>query len=226
MVSNSLVVKSPQKRLACLFFSDILLATWLDVSWSFWKLDHRGAKSDQTSDSQITRECQGKQVGDSTISHLFINTDYDGGAWYYCVTSEGSDTINKVIISICSFCTTEQKLTFCPKAQLLWGSKDPKIRKVFLSKTGAFAYQPTPTTVFGNHQKSLNFHAKVCTNRNCWVYYRFFGAKIQIYWIWNSMKWDFVCLFQTLCNNPLFAKKKTSKGIRLWSGFLCRFILP
>ena len=137
MVSNSLVVKSPQKRLACLFFSDILLATWLDVSWSFWKLDHRGAKSDQTSDSQITRECQGKQVGESTISHLFINTDYDGGAWYYCVTSEGSDTINKVIISICSFCTTEQKLTFCPKAQLLWGSKDPqKSEKFFYQKLG------------------------------------------------------------------------------------------
>ena len=132
MVSNSLVVKSPQKRLACLFFSDILLATWLDVSWSFWKLDHRGAKSDQTSDSQITRERQGKQVGDSTISHLFINTDYDGGAWYYCVTSEGSDTINKVIISICSFCTTEQKLTFCPKAQLLWGSKCPQKSEKFL----------------------------------------------------------------------------------------------
>ena len=41
-------LSSLQKRLACLFFSDILLATGLDVSWSFWKLDHRGAKSDQT----------------------------------------------------------------------------------------------------------------------------------------------------------------------------------
>ena len=213
MVSNSLVVKSPQKRLACLFFSDILLATWLDVSWSFWKLDHRGAKSDQTSDSQITRECQGKQVGDSTISHLFINTDYDGGAWYYCVTSEGSDTINKVIISICSFCTTEQKLTFCPKAQLLWGSEDPKIRKVFLAKTGAFAYQPTPTTVFGNHQKSLNFHAKISTNHNCWFLYTYFLARkfksVEHENQWNETLFVFS---NTVQQPPLCQEKKLQRG--------------
>ena len=208
MVSNSLVVKSPQKRLACLFFSDILLATWLDVSWSFWKLDHRGAKSDQTSDSQITRECQGKQVGESTISHLFINTDYDGGAWYYCVTSEGSDTINKVIISICSFCTTEQKLTFCPKAQLLGVRNAPKNQKSFCIKNWGICIPTNANhSVWKSPKKSQfsrqSLHKSQMLNL------------LSIFWRENSNLLNMkinemrLCLcFQTLCNHPLFAKKK------------------
>ena len=212
MVSNSLVVKSPQKRLACLFFSDILLATWLDVSWSFWKLDHRGAKSDQTSDSQITRECQGKQVGDSTISHLFINTDYDGGAWYYCVTSEGSDTINKVIISICSFCTTEQKLTFCPKAQLLGVRNAPKNQKSFCIKNWGICISTNANHSVWKSPKKSQFSRQSLHKSQLL-------SLLSIFWRENSnlLNMKFyemrLCLcFQTLCNYPLFAKKKKIKG--------------
>ena len=40
--------------------------------------------------------------------------------------------------------------------------------------------------------------------------------------LWNET----LFVFSNTVQPPLFAKKKTSKGIRLWSGFLCRFILP
>mgnify|MGYP006864265447 CR=1 FL=1 len=213
MVSNSLVVKSPQKRLACLFFSDILLATWLDVSWSFWKLDHRGAKSDQTSDSQITRECQGKQVGDSTISHLFINTDYDGGAWYYCVTSEGSDTINKVIISICSFCTTEQKLTFCPKAQLLWGSKDPQKSEKFLyQKLGHLHTNQRQPQCLEITKKVSIFTPKIAQIATVDSIVDFLARKfksIEYEILWNETLFVFS---NTVQQPPLWQEKKLQRG--------------
>ena len=136
MVSNSLVVKPTKKACVSLFFWHIV-GNWAWCKLILLKAWSSGRQKRSNIDSQITRECQGKQVGDSTISHLFINTDYDAGAWSswcHSVTSEGSDTINKVIISICSFCTTEQKLTFCPKAQLCLGFERPKNQKSFSSK--------------------------------------------------------------------------------------------
>ena len=93
----------------------------------------------------------------TTISHLFINTDYDAGAWSswcHSVTSEGSDTINKVIISICSFCTTEQKLTFCLKHHNCLGFKRglENHKKFFYPKNGGICIS---TNAYHSVWKSL-----------------------------------------------------------------------
>ena len=143
--------------------------------------------------------------GGTTISHLFINTDYDAGAWSswcHSVTSEGSDTINKVIISICSFCTTEQKLTFCPKHNFAWvgvQKRTGKSEKFFYPKNGGICISTNA------------YHSVWKSSKNVSVFVPKWGQNAAV---------PFFCVLDTVSTPSL--PRKNFKGDKV----MIRFFMP